>query len=81
MKVSVIPVVIAALGTIIKLLLKWTGRLGNKRISGYHPDYSIIKIGQNTEKGPEDLRRLAVTQTPIENHPLTLVWKTLKGVI
>ena len=42
--------------------------LENKRTSGYHPDYSIIKIGKNTEKSPGDLKRLAVTQTPKEDH-------------
>ena len=31
-------------------------------MSGHHPNYSIIKISQNTEKSPRDLRRLAVTQ-------------------
>ena len=40
---------------------KWTRRFGNKRTRGDHPDYSIIKIGQNTEKSPGDLKRLAVT--------------------
>ena len=59
---------------------KGTGRLGNKRINRVHPDYSIIKIGQNTEKGTGDLRRLAVTQTPVKNPQLMLVQKTLKGV-
>ncbi len=44
---------------------KGTGRLEKKSASGNHPNYSIIKIGQNTEKSPGDLRRLAVTQTPI----------------
>ena len=29
---------------------KETGRLGNKRTSKNHPDYSNIKIGQNTLK-------------------------------
>ena len=29
-----------------------------KRTSGDHPDYSIIKIGQNTEKCPGDLLSL-----------------------
>ena len=53
-------------------------RLANKRMSGDHPNYSIIKIGQNTEKSPDDLRRLADTQTPVKNYQLTLVWKTLK---
>ena len=31
---------------------KETGGLWNKRTSGHHPDYSIIKIGQNIEKNP-----------------------------
>ena len=43
MKVTVIPMVIGTLGTIPKGLLK-----GNKRTSGNHPDYCIIKIGLKT---------------------------------
>ena len=35
-----------------------TGRLRNKRSSRDHPNKSIIKIDQNTEKSPEYLRRL-----------------------
>ena len=50
---------------------KGTERLGNKT-SGDHPNYSIIKIGQNTEERSEDLRRFVVTQTPEKNHQLTL---------
>ena len=57
-----------------------TGGLGNKRTSGDHPNDSTVKIGRNTEKNPEDLRRLAVTQTPVKDHQLLLVWKTLKQV-
>ena len=38
-----------------------TRGLGNKRMSGCHQNYSIIEIGQNTEKNPGDLRRLAVS--------------------
>ena len=30
-------------------------------------------MDQDTEKSPEDLRRLAVSQTPEENHFLTMV--------
>ena len=37
-------------------------------------------MGQDTEKSPGDLRRLAVTQTPVENHQLKLLGKTLKKV-
>ena len=47
------------------------GRLGNKRTSGDHPKYDIIRVSQNTEKSPGDLRRLTVIQTPLENHRLT----------
>ena len=35
---------------------KGTGGFGNKRTSGDHTNYCIIEIGQNTEKGPRDLR-------------------------
>ena len=44
-------------------------------MSGDHPNDSINKIGQNTEKSPGDLWRLAVTQTPARNHQLTLMWE------
>ena len=45
---------------------KGTGRLGNKKAGEDHPDYSITKISQNTEKSPGDLRRIAVTQTSVK---------------
>ena len=38
-------------------------------------------IGQNTEKNSGDLRRLAVTQTPVKNQQPMLVWKTLIMII
>ena len=50
-----------------------TSGLGNKRMCGDHLKYSIVEINQNTEKSPGDLRRLAVTQTPVENHQLMLM--------
>ena len=56
-----------------------TGELGTKRRRVDHPNYCIIEIGQNTEKSPGDLWRLVVTQTPVRNLQLTLVWKNLKG--
>ena len=45
MKVTVIPIVIDALGTVIKGLIQG---LGNKRMNGDHLNYNIIKIGENT---------------------------------
>ena len=43
-----------------------TGGLGNNRMSRDHPNDRIIKIDQNTEKSPGDLRRLAVIQTSVK---------------
>ena len=37
-----------------------TGKLKNKRMSRIYPNNSSIKISQNTEKSPGDLRRLVV---------------------
>ena len=37
------------------------GGIGNKGTSRDHPNYSIIKIGQNTEKSPRHLRKLGFT--------------------
>ena len=36
-------------------------------------------MGQNTEKSRGDLKRLAVTQTPVKDHQLTLMGKTLNN--
>ena len=58
----------------------WNGELENKRKSADHPNYSVIEVGQNTEKSPGNLWRLAVNETLLENHQLTLVWKSLKVV-
>ena len=41
-------------------------------------NYSIIKIGQNTENSPRDLRSHAVIQTLVKHHQIMLMWKTLK---
>ena len=60
-------------------------RFWNTRKNGWknrkledHPNYSIVEIGQNTEKNPWHLRRLAVPQTPVKDHLLRLVWKADK---
>ena len=45
--------------------------LGNKETSGAHPDYNIIKIDQNTEESPGNMRRLSITQNPVKNHRFT----------
>ena len=52
MLVTVISIVIGALRTIPKGLVK----VGNWMTSRYHSNYNIVKIVQNTEIGPGDLR-------------------------
>ena len=42
-------------------------------MTGDYRNYSIFENGQNTEKSPRDLRRLAVTQTPVKDHQLKLM--------
>ena len=54
MKVMIIPIVIGALGAVK------TG-LVHRLEGGDCLSYSIVEIGQNTEKIPGDLGRLAVT--------------------
>ena len=58
MEVTVIPVVIGALGTITKSLV---AGVGNRRMSGDHPNYNIVEVGKNPEKNFGVLRRLSVT--------------------
>ena len=60
MKVTIIPIVIGALGTVTKGLLKG---LEGLEVGGRwdYPNDSIIENSQNTEKSLGDLRRLAVT--------------------
>ena len=79
MKVTFTPIVIGAHSH--RRIIKRTERLGNRRTSGYHSDFYIVEIRQNTEKSPEDLRRLAVTQTSVKDHQLTLTCKTHKRLI
>ena len=64
MKVTIIPFMIGASGTGTKGLLK---QLENLKVGGR----------MNTENSSGDLRRLAVTQTPVKDHQLPLRWKTL----
>ena len=64
MKVMVILLIVSTLGTVSKGLEK---SLDELEIGGYAETIEITKIGQNIEKSPRDLRRLAVTQTPVKD--------------
>ena len=56
-----------------KRIIKKPGRLGSWRTGRDLPNDSIAETGQNPETSPGDLRRLAVTQTPVKTHQLTLM--------
>ena len=56
---------------------KGTRGLGGWRTSGDHTNDSIVENGQNTKKSLGNLRRPAITQTPVKNHRLTLMWNAL----
>ena len=74
MKVTIIPIVIGAIGVETKGLLKGLEHLE----VGGRVETIQTGNGQNTEESPGDLRKLAVTQTSVKDHQLTLMWKTLK---
>ena len=65
MKVTIVPLVIGDWHN-NQRIIKGPGGLGSCWTSGDYPNDSIIENGQNTEKCPGDLRRLAVTQTPVK---------------
>ena len=58
--------------------IKRPGGLGSWRTGRDYPNDSTAKNGQNPETSPGDLKRFAVTQTPVREHQLTLMRKTLK---
>ena len=62
----VIPTAVGSLETVPKSQGKKTGGSENQRRNQDHPDHGIVKINQNTKKRSRDLRKLAVTQTPMK---------------
>ena len=56
MKETIVPIVIGAFDTVTKGLLKGPGDLKVGGPVGDHPNYSIVKNSQNTEKTPGELR-------------------------
>ena len=61
-------------------IIKGTGEFGNNRTRGDRPNYSIIEIGQNTEKNPGDLRRLVASQVSSERPSALADVKNSQGV-
>ena len=73
MRLTVIPIVTGMLGRVLNGLesglkeFEIAGRIDIIQTT------ALLKIGQNIEKSPSDLSRLAVTQSPVKDHQLTLV--------
>ena len=72
MKVTIVPIVISALGKVTKWSIQG---LEDLEITGR---VQTIEIGQNIEKSTGDYRKFAVIQTTGKDHQLTLMWITLK---
>ena len=65
MRLTVIPIVLYALKTVLNGLQKGTEGTGNQLKNRKQPGYIIVEISQNTEKSSGDLMRFGITQTPV----------------
>ena len=70
MKVTIVPIVIGAFGTITQGLLKG---LEDLEIGERVETIQIAENSQNPETSLGDLSKLAVTKTQVKNHRLTLM--------
>ena len=80
MKGTIVPIVIGAFGTITKGLLKG---LEDLEVGGQVETIqttALLSTDRTTEKSPGDLRRLAVTQTPVKKPSANTDMKNSKGV-
>ena len=69
MKVTIVPIVIGAFGTITKGLLKDLEDLEvGGRVETIQMTAETIQMLRTARILRRDLRRLAVTQTPVKNH-------------
>ena len=74
MKMTAIPIAIGSLETISKGLIR---KLEELEIGG-RAETIPMEVSQNIEKSHGDLRRLAVTQTPVQDLQQTLLWEAHK---
>ena len=77
MKVTIVPIVIGALGTVTKGLLKG---LEDLEVGGWVETIQTTALLRTARilRRDWDLRRLDVTQTPVKDFQLMLMWKTQK---
>ena len=72
---TVIPLVVGPFGTVPEGLKKRLEELKISKKNRNHQYYSIAEKGQNTDKSPGDLRKITITQIPLKDQQLKLVWK------
>ena len=72
MIVTFIPIIIGALSTVIKRLIKGSVHLEIKGLVETIQTTALLRSAR-VLRSPGDLRRLAVTQTPVKDHHLTLM--------
>ena len=75
MKVTVIPIVISAFGTVTKDLLKGMEDLEVGGRQATIQTTSLLRLVRIQKR----FWRLALTQTPVKNHQLTLIQKLSKS--
>ena len=81
MRVTVIPIITGALGTVNKCLEKRTEGVLNQPTNRDHLDYSIVEIGQNIEKCPEEICCLQNIYIPkIINYVILTLHVTTKSL-
>ena len=77
MKVTIIPIVIGAFGTVTEGLLKDLEDLEvGDRVENIQTT-ALLKTARILRRVLETWAKLVVTQTPVKDHQLTLMWKTL----
>ena len=80
MKVTVIPVVVGALGTVPKWFGKETEGIRYEGKNRDHTNHSITKIGFNTLESPGNRRKSSVTQTTVKKKSVINGGKNLQEV-
>ena len=78
MKVTIVPIVIGAFGTITQGLLKGLEDLEVGRRVETIQMTALLRTARILRRVLKTMRRIAVTQTPVKNHQLILMWKTLE---
>ena len=79
MKVTVIPIVICALGTVTKRFVQGLEELERRQRVEIIQTTALLRLTRILRR-VLDLMRLDVTQTPVKNYRLKLVWKIQERV-